>query len=50
MERELEYERYKALVKDEAATSQQLEKVKADYESAQAHFQEMMGAFTNNNS
>jgi membrane fusion protein (multidrug efflux system) len=37
----LEYERYQALVKDEAATSQQLEKVKADYESAQAHFQEM---------
>lgn len=37
----LEYERYKALVKDEAATSQQLEKVKADYESAQAHFAEM---------
>lgn len=37
----LEYERYKALVKEEAATSQQLEKVKADYESAQAHFQEM---------
>ena len=37
----LEYERYKALVKEEAATSQQLEKVKADYELAQAHFQEM---------
>ncbi|WP_264552584.1 HlyD family secretion protein [Flavobacterium sp. N2038] len=37
----LEYERYMALVKDEAATSQQLEKVRADYESAQAHFQEM---------
>lgn len=37
----LEYERYKALVKEEAATLQQLEKVKADYESAQAHFQEM---------
>lgn len=37
----LEYERYKALVKEEAATSQQLEKVKADYESAQAHFSEM---------
>lgn len=37
----LEFERYKALVKEEAATSQQLEKVKADYESAQAHFQEM---------
>jgi len=37
----LEYERYKALVTEEAATSQQLEKVKADYESAQAHFSEM---------
>ncbi|MBS7253002.1 HlyD family secretion protein [Flavobacterium branchiicola] len=37
----LEYERYMALVKEEAATSQQLEKVRADYESAQAHFQEM---------
>lgn len=37
----LEFERYKALVKEEAATSQQLEKVKADYETAQAHFQEM---------
>nr|WP_294785167.1 HlyD family secretion protein [uncultured Flavobacterium sp.] len=37
----LEFERYKALVKEEAATSQQLEKVKADYESAQAHFSEM---------
>jgi membrane fusion protein (multidrug efflux system) len=37
----LEYDRYQALVKEEAATSQQLEKVKADYESAQAHFQEM---------
>ncbi|PBJ13079.1 HlyD family secretion protein [Flavobacterium sp. ACN6] len=37
----LEYERYQALVKDEAATSQQLEKVKADYEAAQAHFAEM---------
>ncbi len=37
----LEYERYKALVKEEAATSQQLEKVRADYEAAQAHFEEM---------
>ncbi|WP_431243795.1 HlyD family secretion protein [Flavobacterium sp. P21] len=37
----LEYERYKALVSEEAATSRQLEKVKADYESAQAHFSEM---------
>ncbi|TDW49883.1 membrane fusion protein (multidrug efflux system) [Flavobacterium sp. 270] len=37
----LEFERYEALVKEEAATSQQLEKVKADYEAAQAHYQEM---------
>jgi membrane fusion protein (multidrug efflux system) len=37
----LEFERYQALVKEEAATVQQLEKVKADYETAQAHFQEM---------
>ncbi|WP_035645992.1 HlyD family secretion protein [Flavobacterium sp. ASV13] len=37
----LEYDRYKALVKEEAATFQQLEKVRADYESAQAHFSEM---------
>lgn len=37
----LEYERYKALVKDEAATSQQLEKTEADYKSAQANYQEM---------
>ncbi|WP_316635149.1 HlyD family secretion protein [uncultured Flavobacterium sp.] len=45
----LEYERYKALVKDEAATSQQLEKVKADYESAQAHFQEMRDRIQSSN-
>jgi membrane fusion protein (multidrug efflux system) len=38
---QLEYQRYKALVKEEAATEQQLEKVKADYESAQAQYQEM---------
>ncbi|KIA93261.1 secretion protein HlyD [Flavobacterium sp. KMS] len=38
---QLEYQRYKALVKEEAATEQQLEKVKADYESAQAHYQEI---------
>lgn len=38
---QLEYQRYRALVKEEAATEQQLEKVKADYESAQAHYQEM---------
>jgi membrane fusion protein, multidrug efflux system len=37
----LEFDRYKALVKEDAATSQQLEKVKADYESAQAHYHEM---------
>jgi membrane fusion protein, multidrug efflux system len=37
----LEYDRYKSLVKEEAATQQQLEKVKADYELAQAHCQEI---------
>ncbi|PWB22291.1 HlyD family secretion protein [Flavobacterium sp. HTF] len=37
----LEFDRYKALVKEEAATQQQLEKVKADYELAQAHCQEI---------
>lgn len=36
-----EYDRYRALVKEEAATQQQLEKVKADYELAQAHCQEI---------
>jgi membrane fusion protein (multidrug efflux system) len=45
----LEYERYQALVKEEAATSQQLEKVKADYESAQAHFQEMRDRIQSSN-
>ncbi|KFF07129.1 HlyD family secretion protein [Flavobacterium reichenbachii] len=45
----LEYDRYKALVKEEAATSQQLEKVKADYESAQAHFQEMRDRIQSSN-
>lgn len=45
----LEYERYKALVREEAATSQQLEKVKADYESAQAHFQEMRDRIQSSN-
>lgn len=45
----LEYDRYQALVKDEAATSQQLEKVKADYESAQAHFQEMRDRIQSSN-
>lgn len=37
----LEYDRYKALIKEEAATQQQLEKVKADFELAQAHCQEI---------
>lgn len=37
----LEYERYKALVAEDAATQQQLEKVNADYQAAQAHYQEM---------
>lgn len=37
----LEYQRYKALVAEDAATEQQLEKVNADYEAAQAHYQEM---------
>ena len=45
----LEYERYKALVKEEAATSQQLEKVKADYESAQANFEEMKNRIHSSN-
>jgi membrane fusion protein (multidrug efflux system) len=45
----LEYERYQALVKEEAATSQQLEKVKADYESAQAHYQEMRDRIQSSN-
>ncbi|WP_233622087.1 HlyD family secretion protein [Flavobacterium agrisoli] len=37
----LEYDRYKALVQEDAATQQQLEKVNADYEAAQAHYQEI---------
>lgn len=37
----LEYQRYKALLTEDAATEQQLEKVNADYETAQAHYQEM---------
>ncbi|HJS01148.1 MAG TPA: HlyD family secretion protein [Flavobacterium sp.] len=37
----LEYNRYKALVAEDAATEQQLEKVSADYQSAQAEYQEM---------
>lgn len=38
----LEYNRYKGLLKAEAATEQQVEKVKADYELAQAHYQEVL--------
>lgn len=45
----LEYKRYQALVKEEAATSQQLEKVKADYESAQAHYKEMQDRIQSSN-
>ncbi|MBO9611171.1 MAG: HlyD family secretion protein [Dyadobacter sp.] len=37
----LEYERYEALLHEEAATEQQVEKVRADYESAQAHYDEV---------
>lgn len=37
----LQYNRYKALVSEDAATEQQLEKVNADYQAAQAQFQEM---------
>lgn len=37
----LEYNRYKALVNEDAATEQQLEKVNADYQAAQAQYQEM---------
>lgn len=37
----LEYQRYKALVNEDAATNQQLEKVNADYEAAQAQYQEI---------
>ena len=37
----LGYNRYKALVSEDAATEQQLEKVNADYQAAQAQFQEM---------
>ncbi|HEX9152184.1 MAG TPA: HlyD family secretion protein [Flavobacterium sp.] len=39
----LEFNRYKGLLSQEAATEQQLEKVKADYEVAQAHYQEIAG-------
>ena len=37
----LQYNRYKGLLNEEAATEQQLEKVKADYELAKAHYQEI---------
>lgn len=37
-----EYKRYTALLKEEAATEQQVEKVKADYELALAHYQEIL--------
>jgi membrane fusion protein (multidrug efflux system) len=37
----LEYNRYKGLLSEEAATEQQLERVKADYELAKAHYQEV---------
>lgn len=37
----LEYQRYKALVAEDAATEQQLEKINADYQAAQAQYQEM---------
>lgn len=38
-----DYLRYAALLKEEAATEQQLERVKADYESAKAHYEEISG-------
>ncbi|OAB29193.1 membrane fusion protein, multidrug efflux system [Flavobacterium fryxellicola] len=37
----LEYNRYQSLLKQEATTNQQVEKVKADYQSAQAQYQEI---------
>lgn len=37
----LEYQRYKALVDEDAATEQQLEKVNADFDAAQAQYQEI---------
>lgn len=39
-----EYKRYYALLKEEAATEQQMERVKADYESAKARYQEILNA------
>lgn len=41
---EQEYKRYTALLAEEAATEQQVEKVKADYESAQSSFEEIKNA------
>lgn len=38
-----DYLRYAALLKEEAATEQQLERVKADYELAKAHYEEISG-------
>lgn len=38
----LEYNRYLALLKEDAATEQQVEKVKADYELAKAHYDEIV--------
>lgn len=37
----LEYNRYQSLLKEDAATEQQVEKVKADYELAKAHYEEI---------
>lgn len=37
----LEYNRYKSLLKEDAATEQQVEKIKADYELAKAHYDEI---------
>lgn len=37
-----EYQRYKALLAEEAATEQQLEQVKAAYETAKAHYDEIL--------
>lgn len=43
---EQEYNRYAALLREEAATEQQVEQVKADYESAQAKYNEIMQTIT----
>lgn len=37
----LEYNRYQSLLKEDAATEQQVEKIKADYELAKAHYDEI---------